>query len=82
MVPIRTMVAAVPGPFSRLPSDSSGNSMGLYYPLLGRFQPVASGHLSGSQAQASGELPTDSAVQQHNIVDPARDGKLNIQRFN
>ncbi|KAJ6731821.1 LARGE PROLINE-RICH PROTEIN BAG6 [Salix purpurea] len=44
VVPLRTVVAAVPGTFGRLPSDSSGNSTGLYYPLLGRFQNVASGH--------------------------------------
>ncbi|KAB5514591.1 hypothetical protein DKX38_028497 [Salix brachista] len=44
VVPLRTVVAAVPGTFGHLPSDSSGNSTGLYYPLLGRFQNVASGH--------------------------------------
>lgn len=56
VVPIRTMVAAVPGPFSRLPSDSSGNSVGLYYPILGRFQHVASGQVSSDRgSQASGE---------------------------
>lgn len=82
------MVAAVPSPFSRLPSDSSGNSIGLYYPVLGRFQHVASGNVSGEQGfQASGEhhpaglqneRQTDSAVQQHNIDGPAIDGNLNI----
>ncbi|KAM4125527.1 hypothetical protein ACJW30_01G318700 [Castanea mollissima] len=86
VVPIRTMVAAVPGPFSRLPSDSSGNSIGLYYPVLGRFQHVASGNVSGEQGfQASGERhpaglqneqQTDSAVQQHNIDGPAIDGSF------
>ena len=44
VVPLRTVVAAVPGTFGRLPSDSSGNSTGLYYPLVGRFQNVVSGH--------------------------------------
>uniref|UniRef100_A0A2N9FXD6 Ubiquitin-like domain-containing protein n=1 Tax=Fagus sylvatica TaxID=28930 RepID=A0A2N9FXD6_FAGSY len=86
VVPIRTMVAAVPGPFSRLPSDTSGNSIGLYYPVLGRFQHVASGNVSGEQGfQASGERhpaglqteqQTDSAVQQHNIDGPASDGSV------
>ncbi|TKY54761.1 Large proline-rich protein BAG6 [Spatholobus suberectus] len=37
LVPIRTMVAAVPGPLGRPPSESSGNSIGLYYPILGDF---------------------------------------------
>ncbi|KAH7569123.1 hypothetical protein JRO89_XS06G0109800 [Xanthoceras sorbifolium] len=56
VVPIRTMVAAVPAPFGRLPSDSSGNSVGLYYPVLGRFQHVASGIVSGERGyQASAE---------------------------
>ncbi|XP_060973045.1 ubiquitin-like domain-containing protein CIP73 isoform X1 [Cannabis sativa] len=88
VVPLRTMVAAVPGPFGRLPpSDSSGNSMGLYYPVLGRFQHVAPGHLSGDRgAQASGERhaahagglhpeqqSTESAAQQR-AGDSARDG--------
>ncbi|KAG2668514.1 hypothetical protein I3760_15G164500 [Carya illinoinensis] len=77
MVPVRTMVAAVPGPFSHLPADPSSNSIGLYYPVLGRFQHVASGHASGEQgSQASGERPTDSVVQQHNIDGPARDGSF------
>ncbi|GMN47470.1 hypothetical protein TIFTF001_016647 [Ficus carica] len=82
VVPLRTMVAAVPGPFSRLSSDSSGNSVGLYYPVLGRFQHVASGHASAERGtQASGERhsahPTlDSAAQQRPPGDPARDGSL------
>ncbi|XP_021899208.1 large proline-rich protein bag6-A-like isoform X2 [Carica papaya] len=53
VVPLRTMVAAVPASFSGLPSESSGHSVGLYYPVLGRFQPAASGHIGterGSQA--------------------------------
>jgi len=92
VVPTRTMIAAVPGPFSRLPSDSAGNLIGLYYPVLGRFQHVASGLVSGEQgSQASGERhsaglqteqQTDSAVQQHNLDGPARDGNLNILLFN
>ncbi|XP_062158133.1 ubiquitin-like domain-containing protein CIP73 isoform X2 [Alnus glutinosa] len=86
VVPTRTMIAAVPGPFSRLPSDSAGNLIGLYYPVLGRFQHVASGLVSGEQgSQASGERhsaglqteqQTDSAVQQHNLDGPARDGSF------
>ncbi|KAB5551860.1 hypothetical protein DKX38_009171 [Salix brachista] len=85
VVPLRTMVAAVPGTFGRLPSDSSGNSIGLYYPVLGRFQHVASGHGSGGQgSQASDEHHTarvqtdqpptlEPAVQQQNIEQRTRD---------
>ncbi|XP_062078249.1 ubiquitin-like domain-containing protein CIP73 isoform X2 [Humulus lupulus] len=89
VVPLRTMVAAVPGPFGRLPSDPSGNSMGLYYPVLGRFQHVASGHVTGERGtQASGEhhaahatglhpeqQSTESAAQQR-AGDSARDGPV------
>ncbi|KAK3221814.1 hypothetical protein Dsin_008839 [Dipteronia sinensis] len=88
VVPIRTMMAAVPAPFGRLPSDSSGNSLGLYYPVLGRFQHVASGIVSGERGyQASAEHHSagvqtdqpsvpDPAAPQHNTGDPARNGSL------
>jgi hypothetical protein len=94
VVPLRTVVAAVPGTFGRLPSDSSGNSIGLYYPLLGRFQNVASGHgNSGRGSQASGEyhtaevqteqLPTpEPALQQQNFEQRTRDGNVTILQFN
>lgn len=43
VVPLHTMVAAVPATFSRMPSDSlSGNSIGTHYPLVGRFQRISS----------------------------------------
>lgn len=86
VVPIRTMVAAVPAPFSRLPSDLSGNPVGLYYPVLGRFQHVASGHVTGEQGfQASGgqtEQPSvpESVVQPENSEDPARNGTKTITK--
>uniref|UniRef100_A0A5B7BLT1 Putative Ubiquitin-like superfamily protein isoform 4 n=1 Tax=Davidia involucrata TaxID=16924 RepID=A0A5B7BLT1_DAVIN len=72
LVPIRTMVAAVPGSLGRLP-------------VLGRFQHVASGHLSdrrGSQRfgehhpnsfQTEPHPNSESAVQQ-NVEEYARDG--------
>ncbi|XVF47978.1 hypothetical protein PTKIN_Ptkin03bG0153300 [Pterospermum kingtungense] len=88
VVPIRTMVAAVPAPLGRLPSDSSGNSVGLYYPLLGRFQHITPGHVSSERgSQASGEhlspgaqseqphIP-ESAVQHQSSEESARDGSL------
>lgn len=88
VVPIRTMVAAVPGSFNRLPSDSSGNPIGLYYPVLGRFQHVASGVVSSEQgSQVSSERhstglqteqQTHPALQQHNVDGPARDGSFPI----
>lgn len=88
VVPIRTMVAAVPTPFGRLPSDSSGNSVGLYYPFLGRFQHIASGHVSGERgSQGSGEnlshgvqseqhLIPESTAQQQSFEESTRDGNM------
>lgn len=81
LVPIRTMVAAVPGPLGRPPSESSGNSIGLYYPILGRFQHVSSGHANSEQvAQQSSQqraavLSTpESMLQRQNTDDSARNG--------
>ncbi|MBA0868792.1 hypothetical protein Goshw_018868, partial [Gossypium schwendimanii] len=88
VVPLRTMVAAVPAPLGRLPSESSGNSVGVYYPLLGRLQNIAPGHVSGERGpQASGEHPSsgaqpeqlripESAVQHQSSEESARDGSL------
>ncbi|PRQ46230.1 putative ubiquitin [Rosa chinensis] len=73
VVPVRTVVA------SRLPSESAGSSIGLYYPFLGRLQHVASGNVNGERgSQASGDhhpagLHTDRQSSE-NITDPARDG--------
>ncbi|KAK7388562.1 hypothetical protein VNO78_23382 [Psophocarpus tetragonolobus] len=80
LVPIRTMVAAaVPGSLGRQPSDSSGNSMGLYYPILGRFQHVSSGHTNselGSQpsSQLNATVPStpEPTLQRQNTEDSAR----------
>ncbi|KAG8491695.1 hypothetical protein CXB51_015138 [Gossypium anomalum] len=88
VVPIRTMVAAVPAPLGRLPSESSGNSVGVYYPLLGRLQNIAPGHVSGERGpQASDEHPSsgaqpeqlripESAVQHQSSEESARDGNM------
>eukprot|EP00262_Sarcandra_glabra_P014744 TRINITY_DN436_c3_g1_i1.p1 TRINITY_DN436_c3_g1~~TRINITY_DN436_c3_g1_i1.p1 ORF type:complete len:774 (-),score=168.09 TRINITY_DN436_c3_g1_i1:399-2720(-) len=79
VVPIRTVVAAVPAGVSRPPSDSSGSAVGLFYPLLARVQHLNPGHLNDTRgSQASNEhhhrgLETDrqpspeSSVQQQNF---------------
>ncbi|XP_057959141.1 ubiquitin-like domain-containing protein CIP73 isoform X2 [Malania oleifera] len=86
VVPIRTLVAAVPAPLRRIPSDSSHSSVGLFYPVLARIQHVASGNLSNARtSQTSDEhLPTgldterqqssEATVQQENNAFPERDG--------
>ncbi|TQD86169.1 hypothetical protein C1H46_028342 [Malus baccata] len=92
IVPMRTMVATVPASLSRQPSDSSGISGGLYYPLLGRFQHVASGNVSSERGTSASRdrhpanLHTDqqsseSAAEQQNAADSsaadsARDGNM------
>lgn len=88
VVPIRTMVAAVPAPLGHVPSDSSSNTMGFYYPLVGRFQHITPGYLNGEQgSQASGEhLSTggqseqppvpESAAQHQSSDESTRDGNM------
>ncbi|XP_022946659.1 large proline-rich protein bag6-B isoform X3 [Cucurbita moschata] len=87
VVPLRTMVAALPGPFSRLSSNSSGNSIGLYYPVLGRFPHPASGIARGERgSQASSARQStglqneqhttlESVVEQLNAEEAARDAR-------
>lgn len=83
IVPIRTMVATVPGPLGRLPSEPSGNSIGLYYPVLGRFQHVSSGHGNSeqgsqppSQHHAAQQSTPESTLQRQSMEDSARNGNL------
>lgn len=57
-MPIRSMVTAVPGALGRPSSEPSGSSIGLYYPVLGRFQHASSG-------QANNEVGPQSANQHH-----------------
>lgn len=70
-------------------ADTSGSSMGLYYPVLGRFQHVASGHVNVERATpASGDHPpaglytdqqsSESAGEQQNVGGPAREGNIPI----
>ncbi|KAL6985227.1 hypothetical protein U1Q18_018605 [Sarracenia purpurea var. burkii] len=87
VVPIRTVVAAVPASVRRPPFDSSRGSMGLLYPVLARVQHVASGNLNNlSTTQGSDERPSgfesgqqpnpDSAVPQQDIGLPGADAHI------
>ncbi|KAE9601763.1 putative ubiquitin [Lupinus albus] len=83
VVPIRTMVAAVPGPISRLPLEQSGNSMGFYYPVIGRMQPVSSGRANSeqrsqppSQHRAAQQSTLESTLQRQSVVDSASNGSV------
>ncbi|KAI4380619.1 hypothetical protein MLD38_006789 [Melastoma candidum] len=87
-MPFRTMVAAVPPSFNQVGSDSRGHPLGIYYPVVGRLQPVASSenvfserptHTSYEQHLAgggSGQTSVSNSIpQQHNTVEnPERDG--------
>ncbi|KAI3426555.1 Ubiquitin-like domain-containing protein, partial [Psidium guajava] len=84
VVPIRTMVAAVPAPFSRLSSDSPSNPAGIYYPLIGRFQHAGSVAGERGSHALSEQHPTlvetvqqvipESLLHQQTPADPGRDG--------
>ncbi|KAL2929887.1 Ubiquitin-like domain-containing protein CIP73 [Bienertia sinuspersici] len=87
ILPFRSMMAAVPD-LNRPPQDSSGNSVGMLYPVLGRYPSMPVGtvssragnqvsdeHLSsGVQSQSHGR-PESAAVQQ-NIEGPAGNGRV------
>jgi len=81
IVPLRTMVAAVPGPLGRASSEPSGNSTGLYHPVLGRFQRVTTGQAnseqgsqSASQHRAATHSTPESTLQRQSTEDSARNG--------
>ncbi|CAK9134515.1 unnamed protein product [Ilex paraguariensis] len=88
IVPMRTVVAAVPAPVGRVSSEPSRGALGIFYPVLARVQHAISGNLnstSGSQAsdeRHSRDLNTgrqgisDSDVQQQNIGVPGVDGTV------
>uniref|UniRef100_A0A7C9AFX6 Ubiquitin-like domain-containing protein n=1 Tax=Opuntia streptacantha TaxID=393608 RepID=A0A7C9AFX6_OPUST len=75
ILPFRTMMAALPD-LNRLPSESSGGSMGTYYPVLGRFPNVASVNLSGrTRNHVSSNSNPESAAHEQNAEDPAGNGQ-------
>lgn len=86
VVPIRTVVAAVPASVRRSPSDSTHGSVGLLYPVIARVQHLGSGNLnnqSGSQAsdeplsagvESRQQRNPGSAAPQNNIGIPGVDG--------
>ncbi|KAA8521612.1 hypothetical protein F0562_012285 [Nyssa sinensis] len=89
VVPIRMVVAAVPAPVRRSPSDSAHGSMGLVYPVLARVQHVTTGNLNsarGSQASDeshpggldSGRQPLPDPAVQQNIGVPGTNGSTSL----
>lgn len=83
ILPIRTMVAAVPVPLGRPSSEPSGNPAGLFHPVVGRFHRVgvSSGQAnseqrsqSASQHHAAQHSTPESTLQRQNVEDSARNG--------
>lgn len=88
VVPIRTVIAAVPASGSRSTSDQpSRGTMGIVYPVLARVQHLGSGNLVVTRAQGSdqpaansvdlggggGESVPETLVQEENISIPGVD---------
>lgn len=81
IVPIRTMVATVPGPLGRPSEPSAANSTGLYHPVIGRFQRVTTGHAnseqgsqSASQHRAAQHSTPESTLLRQSAEDSPRNG--------
>lgn len=89
VVPIRTVVAAVPASVGRSTSDSSRSPMGIFYPVLARVQHVSSNNSGASQASDQNNLHgvetrdpfnPDSSGQQQNVGLPGVAGsQLTLQ---
>ncbi|GAB4828195.1 hypothetical protein Ancab_035112 [Ancistrocladus abbreviatus] len=82
VVPVRTMVAAIPD-LNRAPPDSLGNSSGSYRSIIGRYQNTSFGNLGsrvGSHASSerypSGFQAEQQPAQQQNIEDSTAQGQL------
>ncbi|XP_060175387.1 ubiquitin-like domain-containing protein CIP73 isoform X2 [Lycium barbarum] len=83
VVPIRTVVAAVPTSVGRSTSDSARSPMGIFYPVLARVQHVSSGNSTQASDQNSlhgvetrDQANPDSAGQQQNIGLPSVEGNF------
>lgn len=77
VVPMRTVIAAVPASGSRTSSDPSRSGMGIIYPVIARVQHIrasqASDPLSANAVDIVGQSIPDSVSQQDNIGIPVVD---------
>lgn len=62
ILPFRTMMAAVPD-LNRSPQDSSGGSLGLVYPVLGRYSSIPSANLSSRTGNQVSDEHQSTGVQ-------------------
>ncbi|XP_031479455.1 ubiquitin-like domain-containing protein CIP73 isoform X1 [Nymphaea colorata] len=69
VVPVRTVVAAVPAAVSRPASDaSSGGALGVFYPLLARIQNLDPGHFNdASRSTRAGDHHRNTETDEHQV---------------
>nr|GLL17350.1 large proline-rich protein bag6-B-like isoform X2 [Ipomoea trifida] len=81
VLPIRTLVAAVPASVGRAASDSARGSMGIFSPVLGRVQHLSSENANNSSASQGSHqnLPHNVEIGQQPIPDAA--GQRNVRLF-
>lgn len=81
VLPIRTLVAAVPASVGRAASDSARGSMGIFSPVLGRVQHLSSENANNSSASQGSHQnhPHNVEIGQQPIPDAA--GQRNVRLF-
>ncbi|WMV33017.1 hypothetical protein MTR67_026402 [Solanum verrucosum] len=75
VVPIRTVVTAVPASIGRSTSDSVRNPMGIFYPVLARVQHVSSGNSNNSGASQESDQNNLHGVETRNPANPDSAGQ-------
>lgn len=92
VLPMRTLVAAMPSPLNRPAGDTAGAPLGAFYPLLARFQQLNSAQFSqqvtGVQAASSNGVPPGFPVMQpgttqqiSNSVSPTIRAQVQVQAW-
>lgn len=82
VLPIRTLVAAVPASVGRAASDSARGSMGIFSPVLGRVQHLSSENATNNSSASQGShqnLPHNVEIGQQSSPDAA--GQRNVRLF-
>jgi len=75
VVPIRTVVTAVPASVGRSTSDSVRNPMGIFYPVLARVQHVSSGNSNNSGASQESDQNNLHGVETRDPANPDSAGQ-------
>lgn len=75
VVPIRTVVTAVPASVGRSTSDSVRSPMGIFYPVLARVQHVSSGNSDNSGASQASDQNNLHGVETRDPANPVSVGQ-------